>query len=78
MVNVNMGQQDGVQLVSSNGAVIPVPFPVGTLLEQATIDEDLPAPRLQAISRTSNLPVGTEEVDFPRYQDSRWDTAWIR
>ena len=50
VVNMHVGQDNRVKPGRINGGRDPVSFPVRSLLEEATIDEDFSAGRLEAIT----------------------------
>ena len=64
MVEVSVGEQDGVDLARRDGELIPVAVLEGAFLEETAVDEEFEAVDLQEMAGTGDILGGAEEGDF--------------
>jgi hypothetical protein len=64
MVEMNMGEKDGIERSRGDRKGGPVPLEIGSLLVQAAIDKQPEAGRLDEIAGAGNLLAGAEEMNF--------------
>jgi hypothetical protein len=63
MVEMDVGEEDEIERSGRDGKGCPVPFEIGSLLEQTAIDEQPEAGRLDEIAGTSDLLGSAEELN---------------